>query len=80
VLEYTNTNLLLVPSSGEYYEGLFGLKTGTTNAAGQCLIAGYTVYGHEVIIAVFNYTDRWEDCQKIIEIVTSAVVAALPKV
>lgn len=77
VLEYTNTNHLIVPSSGNYYEGLFGMKTGTTNAAGQCLIAGCNIYGHEVIITVFKSTDRWADCKKVIDVATSAVEQAL---
>ena len=77
VLEYTNTNHLIVPSSGNYYEGLFGMKTGTTNAAGQCLIAGCNIYGHEVIITVFKSTNRWDDCKKIIDVTTSAVERTL---
>lgn len=76
VLEYTNTNQLMVPSSGNHYEGLFGLKTGTTNAAGQCLIAGCDIYDHEVIIAVFKATDRWSDCKKIIDTASAAITAA----
>lgn len=78
VLKYTNTNQLILPSNGNFYEGLFGMKTGTTNAAGQCLIAGCDIYGHEIIITVFQSKDRWKDCQNIIDLVTSAVIQSLP--
>ena len=79
VLKYTNTNQLIVPSNKNFYEGLFGMKTGTTNAAGQCLIAGCDIYGHKIIIALFQSTDRWADCQKIIDLTTSAITQNLPK-
>ena len=78
-LKYTNTNQLIVPSNKNFYEGLFGMKTGTTNAAGQCLIAGCDIYGHQIIIALFQSTDRWADCQKIIDLTTSAITQNLPK-
>ncbi|MBO5214452.1 MAG: D-alanyl-D-alanine carboxypeptidase [Clostridia bacterium] len=51
---YVNTNQLMVPSSSYYYEGTFGIKTGSTPGAGQCLIAGATAYGHELIVALFK--------------------------
>ena len=79
VLSYTNTNKLMVPSNSNFYEGLFGLKTGSTPAAGQCLIAGCEIYGHEVIIAVFKAQDdssRWADCRVIIDTATEAITQA----
>lgn len=79
VLEYTNTNKLIVPSSSQFYEGLFGLKTGTTNASGCCLVAGCNVYGHEIVIVIFNAPDdasRWADCRVAIDCATDAVTAA----
>ena len=82
VLEYTNTNKLMVPSSGEFYEGLFGLKTGSTNAAGQCVIVGCEIYGHEVIFAVFKAPDsasRWADCRALIDVATEAITQAQNK-
>lgn len=76
VLEYTNTNKIMIPSSSYHYEGLFGLKTGTTNAAGQCLIAGCDIYDHEVIIAIFKATDRFADCQAAIDTAAIAIRGA----
>ena len=58
VLGYTNTNQLMVPSSSYYYEGTFGMKTGSTPGAGQCLIAGATAYGHDLIVALFKAPDN----------------------
>ncbi len=58
VLGYVNTNQLMVPSSSYYYEGTFGMKTGSTPGAGQCLIAGATAYGHDLIVALFKAPDN----------------------
>lgn len=58
VLGYINTNQLMVPSSSYYYEGTFGMKTGSTPGAGQCLIAGATAYGHDLIVALFKAPDN----------------------
>ncbi len=58
VLEYINTNQLTVPSSQYFYEGSFGLKTGSTPEAGQCLISGATAYGHDLIVALFKAPDN----------------------
>ncbi len=58
VVGYVNTNQLMVPSSSYYYEGTFGMKTGSTPGAGQCLIAGATAYGHDLIVALFKAPDN----------------------
>ncbi len=55
---YVNTNQLMVPSSSNYYEGTFGMKTGSTPGAGQCLIAGASAYGHDLIVALFKAPDN----------------------
>ncbi len=58
VLEYVNTNQLTVPSSKYFYEGSFGLKTGSTPGAGQCLISGASAYGHDILVALFKAPDN----------------------
>lgn len=58
VVGYVNTNQLMVPSSSYYYEGTFGMKTGSTPGAGQCLISGATAYGHDLIVALFKAPDN----------------------
>lgn len=78
-LEFTTTNQLLLPSSSYYYEGSFGMKTGSTPAAGQCMIAGAFAYGHEVIVALFKAPDnssRWKDCRKALDVAAEAIEQA----
>jgi D-alanyl-D-alanine carboxypeptidase len=40
-----------------------GLKTGTTDRAGQCLVAGLQQNGRQVFIIVLNSRDRYADTQ-----------------
>lgn len=61
-LEVRNTNRLLW-----YLEGADGVKTGTTNEAGHCLVASATRDGKQFIAVVLNSRDRWGDCQRLLE-------------
>ncbi len=73
---YVNTNQLMVPSSAYFYEGTFGMKTGSTPGAGQCLIAGATAYGHDLIVALFKAPDnaaRYNDTRKAFDVGFEAV-------
>lgn len=81
---FTNTNKLLWS-----YEGLEGIKTGTTGQAGYCLVATATQDGMQLITVVLGSTDRWSDTRKLLDygfgnfhVVTLAdrgdVVARLP--
>lgn len=73
---YVNTNQLMVPSSSYFYEGTFGMKTGSTPGAGSCLIAGAEAYGHELIVALFKAPDnatRYTDSQKALNLGFEAV-------
>lgn len=51
-----NTNRLLWS-----YSWADGVKTGTTNEAGQCLVASGTIDGRQVISVVLNSENRWRD-------------------
>lgn len=51
-----NTNRLL-----NEYPGAIGVKTGTTNAAGQCLIAAATSEAREVVVVVLKSKNRFAD-------------------
>ncbi|MEZ4614061.1 MAG: D-alanyl-D-alanine carboxypeptidase family protein [Caldilineaceae bacterium] len=51
-----NTNELL-----DTYLGTNGIKTGTTDLAGQCLVAGFERNGHQVFAIVLGSTDRYQD-------------------
>ena len=56
-----NTNDLLITDADAN-----GIKTGTTPAAGQCLIAEFDDgSGHRVIIEVLGSTDRYEDVRRL---------------
>ncbi|NLO88882.1 MAG: D-alanyl-D-alanine carboxypeptidase [Clostridia bacterium] len=57
-----NTNLLL----GKY-PGINGVKTGTTNKAGQCLIASATRGNHWLISVVLKSRDRYGDTKELLE-------------
>jgi D-alanyl-D-alanine carboxypeptidase (penicillin-binding protein 5/6) len=52
----TNTDKLL-----KMYPGANGIKTGFTNAAGECLVAGAKRGGVQLIAVVLNSDHRWDD-------------------
>lgn len=61
---WSNTNRLINPESEYYCPFATGLKTGTTSAAGNCLLSSFDVEGRVLIIGVFGaaeYEDRFED-------------------
>ena len=63
-MSYTNTNSLIKPTNSYYYPYVVGLKTGTTNPAGACLISGAEKNGRFVIAAVMNNavsSNRYKD-------------------
>lgn len=55
---WTNSNKLLDPDSPYYYEYTTGLKTGTTDEAGCCLISSAEHGGKKVIAGVFGAKDN----------------------
>lgn len=57
----TTTNYFL--TSG--FPGANGIKTGTTNAGGPCLVASATQDGRTVIASIMNSDDRFGDAQKL---------------
>lgn len=57
-MDVTSTNRLLKG----LYEGVDGVKTGTTAAAGNCLIASATKDGRRLIAVALNSQDRYRDC------------------
>ena len=59
----TTTNHFL--TSG--YSGANGVKTGYTQAAGDCLVASATRDGHTLVVALFNDDDRWVDAPAILD-------------
>ena len=59
----TTTNRFL--TSG--YKGADGIKTGFTNAAGDCLVASATRNGRTLLVVLFNDDNRWEDAPAILD-------------
>jgi D-alanyl-D-alanine carboxypeptidase (penicillin-binding protein 5/6) len=57
-----NTNKLLWN-----YPFADGVKTGTTNAAGKCLVASATKEGRQLVATVLNAPDRFGDAKKLLE-------------
>ncbi len=59
---FTNTNALLWS-----YAGADGVKTGTTNAAGKCLVASATRDDCRLIAVILHSSDRYGDAQKLLD-------------
>ena len=59
-----NTNALLNDYDPHYYEGAIGLKTGTTDKAGSCLISSATKDGYTYISIAMKGTFDWFDSGK----------------
>lgn len=57
-----NTNTLL-----DTYSGADGIKTGTTNAAGKCLVASATRNKRQLIAVSLKSGDRRSDCASLLE-------------
>lgn len=55
---WTNTNLLLDPSSKYYCKDAVGLKTGYTVEAGNCLLSAFENENSVYVIGVFNCADK----------------------
>ena len=61
-MDLKNTNKLLWN-----YPYADGVKTGTTIAAGKCLVASATKEGRQLLVVVLNAPDRFGDAQKLLE-------------
>lgn len=61
-LAVTNTNRLL-----NSLEGADGVKTGTTTAAGDCLVASATREGRQLLAVVLHSDNRWSDATRLLE-------------
>ncbi len=59
---WQNTNRLLWS-----YEGLEGVKTGTTGQAGYCLVATATQNGMQLISVVLGSSNRWRDTTRLLD-------------
>jgi D-alanyl-D-alanine carboxypeptidase (penicillin-binding protein 5/6) len=67
-----NTNVLLDPENKDYYQYATGIKTGSTKAAGGCLVASATKNDMNLIALIFNdqtqdRSDRWKIAKNLFE-------------
>ncbi|MCL6595571.1 MAG: D-alanyl-D-alanine carboxypeptidase [Firmicutes bacterium] len=62
VFDMTNTNRLL-----QVMAGADGVKTGTTSAAGRCLVASATRGGFPLLAVVLRSPDRWGESAALLE-------------
>lgn len=73
--KFNNTNLLLDPKSPYYYYGCTGIKTGHTDAAGECLVSGCSNENLNMVSVVLggkirgNENDRFSDTVKLFDFV-----------
>lgn len=60
---YLNSNKLINPDSPYYNEDVIGLKTGTSEYAGYCLVSAADIKGKKYICVIMGSTDegRWLD-------------------
>jgi len=61
-----NTNQLLGT-----YPGADGIKTGTTDAAGECLVASVTRNGHRLLLVLLHSADRYADARALLDYVAA---------
>lgn len=59
---FYNTNRLL-----QEFPPADGVKTGTTNAAGRCLVASATQHGFQVIVVLLDAADRWTSARQMLQ-------------
>lgn len=64
-VELVNSNQLIVR------DDVFGIKTGTEEIAGQCLITGFWRGDNQIITVVLGSTDRYADTQAVMDAVDS---------
>ncbi|AFM42417.1 D-alanyl-D-alanine carboxypeptidase [Desulfosporosinus acidiphilus SJ4] len=62
IMDLRNTNKLLWN-----YPYADGVKTGTTTAAGKCLVASATKDGRQLLVVVLKAPDRFGDAKKLLE-------------
>jgi len=77
--QLVTTNYLLRSTSSFYRSEACGLKTGTTNAAGACLLSAFWVDDRYILIGVFQcptYNSRYQNATKLFDLFKSYVPEA----
>ncbi len=73
-ISLSNTNKMLHPESLYFNGDVTGVKTGTTNRAGNCLVSVFTVQGEQYLCVVMNssYYGKFTDTQTLFEVCAAA--------
>ena len=78
---WINSNLLLQKNSGYYEEKATGLKTGTTNGAGNCLLSSFQTEDGYLLIGVLGCpedADRYQDTLRLYTYSTTGRAMTVP--
>lgn len=70
VVHFLNRSPIRVGNINKFlkiYPGADGIKTGYTDAAGDCLVAGAKHGDVQLIVVLLNDDDRWEDATKLMD-------------
>lgn len=73
-LEQYNGNWLVIPWSEYYTPEAVGMKTGTTKAAGACLLSAFRVGGKEYLIGVFQCEDHYDRLEQTLRLYRGVVL------
>ena len=78
-MKYRNGIYRIVENRNELlesgYRGINGIKTGMTEAAGDCLVASAEREGQLIIVTVYNDDNRWDDAKRWLDYGFEAVKA-----
>ena len=74
IISLSNTNKMLHGESPYYNGSVAGVKTGTTNKAGNCLVSVFTVEGDRYLCVVMNssYYGKFTDTQTLFDVCAAA--------
>lgn len=76
-MEYRDGTIRIVENRNEFlssgYPGANGVKTGMTEAAGDCLVASAERNGQLIVVSVYNDKNRWNDVKTLLDYGFTAV-------
>lgn len=71
MMSYNDGTVRKIENRNEFleskYAGANGIKTGMTEAAGDCLVASAQRDGHLVIVSIYDDENRWKDAEKFLD-------------
>lgn len=73
-LQQTNGNWLVLPWSEFYTPEAVGMKTGSTRAAGACLLSAFRVDGKEYLIGVFQCESNYDRLEQTLRLYRGVIL------